>query len=294
MLLLWDKGADMTRKPPPSIWQFGCGQSFFCLVFVGLFLVAFLPVISGLVGTWAHFGEYSHGFLISPLAAYILWLKREALFRTPVRGSWSGLLVATGSLLVYVVAYKAEMQTIASASMVLFLCGAVIFLFGYTIFRICSFPLLILFFMIPVPAQIIATLTIPLQLIVTRASVWLASMIGIPIHHEGNVIYLPQGTFEVVQACSGLRSIMAMLTLGVILAYLTLRSNLIRAILLLLAIPIAIAVNIIRVFMLIAVFYFLEIDLSKGTIHAIFGVAVFGMAFGLFLLAGKGLALCER
>jgi exosortase len=186
------------------------------------------------------------------------------------------------------------MQTIASVSMIFFLWGTVIFLFGYTIFRICLFPLLILFFMIPVPAQIIATLTIPLQLIVTRASVWLASMIGIPIYHEGNVINLPQGTFQVVQACSGLRSSMTMLTLGAVLAYLTLRSNMLRVILFSIAIPIAIAVNILRVFVLVAVFYFLEIDLSRGTIHTILGLAVFGMAFGLFLLAGKGLALCER
>jgi exosortase len=85
-----------------------------------------------------------------------------------------------------------------------------------------------------------------------------------------------------------------MLTLGAVLAYLTLRSNMLRVILFSIAIPIAIAVNILRVFVLVAVFYFLEIDLSRGTIHTILGLAVFGMAFGLFLLAGKGLALCER
>jgi exosortase len=156
------------------------------------------------------------------------------------------------------------------------------------------FPLLALFFMIPVPEQLMVALTFPLQLLVTEASVWLASLIGIPIIHEGNVIVLPKGTFQVVQACSGLRSIMAMLTLGSFLAYLTLRSNIFRSLLVLLAIPIAIAANILRVFILIAAFHFLSIDLSAGAIHTALGVGVFGVSILLFLLARQGLLLCER
>ena len=264
------------------------------IVLCGTFFAAFFPVLSGLVNTWAHSDDYSHGFAIIPLAIYILWLKRDSLRTQPIRGAWSGLIVAAVALLVYVVAKKGEMQTIASVSMIFFLWGGVLFLFGYAIFRICLFPLLILFFMIPVPAQIIAGLTIPLQLIVTKASVGLASIIGIPIFREGNVIQLPQGTFQVVQACSGLRSIMTMMTLGAVLAYLTLRSNLLRCILFLLAVPIAIAVNILRVFVLVAVYYYVAYDLSKGTVHTILGLVVFGIAIGLFLLARKGLALCER
>lgn len=277
-----------------STKQAALGQSILWIGFGGTFIVAFLPVLTGLVRTWAHSDDYSHGFAIVPLAVYILWLKREALHNAPVRGLWSGFLVAAGSLLTYLVAEKAEMQTLASFSMIVFLWGTVIFLFGYPIYKACLFPLLILVFMIPVPSQIIAVLTIPLQLTVTKVSVWLASMIGIPIYNEGNIINLPHGTFEVTQACSGLRSIMTMLTLGAVLAYLTLRSNLLRGILFILAIPIAIAVNIFRVFILIAVFHFTSIDLSHGTIHTILGLAVFAIAFGLFLLVRKGLALCSQ
>lgn len=258
------------------------------------FLAAYFPVLADLIYAWSHSDDYSHGFAIIPLAAYILWQKRGVLVEEPVSGSWWGLLVTIGSLLAYVVARKGEMQTISSASLVVFLWGAVLFLFGYKTFKICLFPLLILFFMIPVPAQIIAGATIPLQLIVTKASVTLASLVGIPIYSEGNVIQLPQGSFQVVQACSGLRSIMTMLTLGAFLAYLTLRSNLLRGILFSLAIPIAIVTNILRVFILVAVFYFQEVDLSKGAPHTILGISVFGIAFGLFLLVGKGLSLCEK
>lgn len=276
------------------IRQAGLGQSLLWIVFCGTFLAAYFPVLIGLIFLWANSDDYSHGFAIIPLALYILWQKREILHSAQVRGAWVGFLVATGSLLVYIVAKKGEMQTFASVSMIFFLWGTVIFLFGYEIFKACLFPLLILFFMIPVPAQIIAALTIPLQLLVTDASVWLASLFGIPILSEGNVIQLPQRTFQVVQACSGLRSIMAMLTLGAVLGYFTLRSNVLRAILFLLAVPIAIAVNIIRVFVLIAVFHSLSIDLSEGSLHTIMGLTIFGIAIGLFLLTSKGLEHCDR
>lgn len=285
---------DMANKLTASVRQIGLGQSILWMVFGGTFLTAFLPVITGLVRTWANSDDNSHGFAIIPLAVYILWQKREALLAAPVRGSWSGLLVASGALLVYIAAKIGEMQTLASVSLIIFLWGTVIFLLGYPIFRICLFPLLVLFFMIPVPAQIIAALTIPLQLIVTKASVWLAAMIGIPIYREGNVINLAQGTFQVVQACSGLRSIMTMLTLGAVLGYFTLRSNMLRGTLLLSGIPIAIAVNVLRVFTLIVAFHFLNVDLSEGAPHTVLGIVLFGAAFALFILVRKGLALCER
>lgn len=289
-----NKGIDMTTQTALPIRSVRLVQYILWMVFAVMFFAAYLPVITGLVRAWALSDDYSHGFVIIPLAAYMLWQKRETLHNAPIQQAWSGLHFATASLLVYVIAQKGGMQTIASVSMICFLCGTVILLFGYAIFRICFFPIMILFFMIPVPGQIIAALTIPLQLIVTKASVWGASIIGIPIYHEGNVIHIPNGTFQVVQACSGLRSIMTLLTLGAVLAYLTLRSGVLRGILFILTIPIAIAINIFRVFVLIATFHFLEIDLSKGTIHTILGIAVFAIAFGLFLLARKGLALCEQ
>lgn len=263
-------------------------------VFSNVFIIAYLPVISGLIRAWTHSGDHSHGFAIIPIAIYILWQKRKTLLSLPLHGTWIGLVVAATALFAYLVSLKGEMQTLGSFSMILFLWGTVIFLFGFSIFKESLFPLSILILMIPVPAQIVASFTIPLQLIVTKASVWLASIIRIPIYNEGNIIHLARGTFEVVQACSGLRSIMTLLTLGAVLAFLLLRSNLLRSILFIAAIPIAIAVNIIRVFALIAVFHFFEINLSEGALHTIMGMVVFGVAIGLFMLAGKGLSLCER
>lgn len=284
----------MWKNPLESAWKFRSVESVLWTVLISTFLIAYFPVISGLIRAWARSDDYSHGFVIVPIAIYILWQKRETLRCASFDGAWPGLIVATVALIAYLVSIKGEMQTLGSFSMIFFLWGTVIFLLGFSIFKESLFPLSILFFMIPVPAQLVATLTIPLQLIVTKGSVWLASIIGIPIFNEGNVINMTRCTFEVVQACSGLRSIMTLLTLGAVLAYVTLRSNLLRTLLFVLAVPIAIAVNIFRVFVMIAVFHFLEVNLSTGTLHTVLGLVVFGIALGLFLLAGKGLALCER
>lgn len=260
----------------------------------GTFMAAYLPVMIDLVRAWSGSDDYSHGFLIAPIALYIIWQKRGSLTEATTVGSWLGLSVAVLSLLAYLFARAGEILTLASLSMIGFIAGTVLFLFGFRIIRLSLFPLGFLLFMIPVPAQIYAGLTIPLQLLVTRATAWLASSAGIPIYCEGNVIHHSRGTFEVVQACSGLRSIMALLTLGAVFGYFSLRSNFLRIILFVSAIPIAIAVNILRVFAMVTVIHFLGIDLTKGTPHTILGIVLFGAAVAIFILIRKGLTLWER
>lgn len=258
------------------------------------FLYAFFPALSDLVQAWAASDDNSHGFAIVPIALYFLWQKRKELAGLEVNGAGLGLLPVVLALAFYIVAKKGEMQTFAYLSMILFIWGSTVYLFGYRIFAACLFPLAMLLFMVPVPAQIIAALTIPLQLVVSKFSVAFASLAGVPIYREGNVINLPEGSFEVVQACSGLRSIMALLMMGAVVSYLTLRSKLLRGVLFLFAVPIALVVNMMRVFVLVTVFHYGHLDLSRGTPHTLLGLAVFVVAIGLFIICSKGLSLCER
>jgi len=101
-------------------------------------------------------------------------------------------------------------------------------------------------------------------------------------------------TFQVVQACSGLRSIMTMLTLGAVFGYFSLRSVPLRMILIAAGIPIAIAVNIFRVFAMVFAYNYFKLNLTEGTPHTILGLLVFALGFALFLILQKGLARCER
>ena len=254
----------------------------------------FYPVWAALVSAWSASEDYSHGFLILPLVIYILWGKREQLVEIEVQPTWFALPLVLLGLFTYVLARYAEIATLASLSMLFVLATGVLMLFGWRIFLACLFPLFLLLFMVPVPGQVYASLTIPLQLFVTKVTTVFLGMAGVPILREGNVLQLPEHTLEVVQACSGLRSIMSLLTLGAVIAYFGVKSQLLRSILFVSAIPVAIFVNVIRVFVMVVALYFYDVDLIDGPAHVAFGAGIFILAVLLFLLLRKGLALCER
>ncbi|MFZ1984130.1 MAG: exosortase [Desulfatitalea sp.] len=246
----------------------------FLLAFVG----AFLPVWSNLLATWAESDQYSHGFLILPISLLLAWQKKEILKAIRPLPSRQGLFLAIAALGIYLIAYLSEILTLASIAMWLFVCGTVLYWWGTPIVKVLLFQLFFLLFMIPVPSQIFATLTVPLQLFVSKISVMVAQIAGVPTLREGNIINIPGHSLQVVQACSGLRSIVSLLMLSAVWGYLRIRSKWLRTAIFLLGVPIAIIVNIVRVILLIMAFYFFDYDLSTGSIHTYFGIAIFFLA----------------
>ena len=264
------------------------------VVLVASFIIAYFPVWGNLASAWYNNDQYSHGFLIIPICIYILFQKKDVLSKTPVLPSSWGLVFLIFSLIIYIFAYFCEILTITSLSLVLFTSGVITYFYGFKMFKELIFPLCLLLFMIPIPSQIFTSLTIPLQIFVSKSSVFIGSLLGMPIYREGNVIHLPEQTLQVVQACSGLRSLLSLLTLSAVFSYLTLKSNVLRSILFISGIPIAIFVNIIRVLLMILFFYHFNYDLTKGTIHTIFGVVIFAFAL-IAILIGKGvLSIWDR
>jgi exosortase len=252
-------------------------------VLLGSFGLAYLPVWKGLIEVWSRSDEYSHGFLIVPVGLYITWRKRKVLEAMPPMPRNWGLVLVLFALALYVFSYVAGIVTAASLAMVLVLIGSVAYLLGQNHLKALAFPLSLLLFMIPVPGQIYAAATIPLQLLVSKASVWTAARLGMAIYREGNVIHLPGLTLEVVQACSGLRSMVSLLVLAAVFGYFTMTSNLLRTVLFASAVPISIAVNILRVLSLVLAWNWFGAELTKGTGHTVSGIMVFG--FALFFLA---------
>ena len=247
-------------------------------ILLACFLFAFFPTLKNLISVWSNSDEFSHGFFILPICLYLVWRKRHTIKNTPVQPTYWGLGLVLASLLLYLIAHFANILTLSSISTVLLVQGVIIYLWGLLIFKELTFPLFFLFFMIPVPSQIYSYLTIPLQLFVSQISAGLAQLVSIPLYREGNVISLPDFTFHVVRACSGLRSMLSIMCLAAIFGYLTLRSNVLRGILLISGIPVAVFVNIIRVFLMIAIYYFFNYDLSHGSVHTLFGMIIFFIA----------------
>ena len=248
------------------------------LILLAGFILAYYPVLIGLVNAWKGSDEYSHGFLIIPISAYIIWQKKNALSRVAFRPSWIGIIVVVTSLLIYTVARYADILTLAPVAMVLSLFGLVLYLYGFPMFKELFFPLCFLFFMMPVPAQVYSALTIPLQLLVSKVSVGFTHLLDLPVLREGNVIHLPDQTLQVVQACSGLRSMISLLMLSAVFGYLTLHSNILRGILFVSGVPVAVFVNIIRVVIMILAFHYFKYDLTEGAVHTVFGVVIFALA----------------
>jgi exosortase A len=261
-------------------------------LYVGLLstlIVAYFPVLKSLVSFWTNSDEYSHCFIILPIAAYMVWQNKDILTTIRRESSWLNIVPLILTLILYVLTRYMNILTIAALTFPLTIAALTWFLYGAKVFRAAAFPLFFLFLMVPIPNQFYSSITIQLQLIVSKVSAALGAMLGIPILREGNVIHLPGLTLEVVQACSGIRSLITLITLCLIVAYFGFTSKLPKLMIIVSAIPIAVIVNIIRVLLMIFAYHYFQYDLTADPVHTYLGIGVFAMAFGLILMVYKGL-----
>lgn len=258
------------------------------VIFIAVFLPVWENLLSGL------YDDYSAGLLVLPLCLYLVWGKKDVLRRTKILPSNWGLVLTIFSLLLYVIGYRGGIVTLASFSMILALVGMILYLFGFAVLRTLAFPLAFLLFMVPVPSQIYVSLTFPLQLFVTKASVWIAEALNVPVIRQGNVINIPGKTLEVVAACSGLRSLIYLAMWAALVGFYSLKSYLGKIVLFLFSIPAAIFMNIVRISSVVLAFYFMKIDLSVEPIHDCFGFFVFAIACALIYLVSRGLSLWDK
>lgn len=257
------------------------------LTTAGLLLAAigvFAPILHFMVIHWRIKPDYSHGFLVAPLAVYFAWERRGRLRRTPVEPSWWGLVpLALGSLSLAVGRLGVELMSMRTA-FPLTLIGLVLLLLGVRVFRVLAFPLLFLFLMVPLPQSLVNVVAFPLQLVAADLAVSGLHAIGIPALREGNIIHLASTQLFVAEACSGLRSLMALGTLGVVFAYFFRRNPVERVVIVLSTIPIAILVNAFRVALTGYLTHRFGEQAAEGVIHQTEGFFTFGLAFALLLL----------
>lgn len=250
-----------------------------------LFIAAYYPVFKILVGKWADSEEYSHAFLTLPIILYMVYQNRKGVMKTSTTLAPLGFILLLFSSALYYFSLLTEVHTVIALAMYCTVIGAVVFLFGIHSLRVLFTPLLLLLMLIPFPDQLYIQLTFPLQLKVSQMSAAIVSLFDIPVFRTGNVLTIPEKSFEVVEACSGLRSVITLLTLSVIMGYFTLVRTTSRLILFALSLPVAIFVNLIRVVAIVLLFHFFRWDLYEGTLHTITGLSIFLIALGaLFML----------
>jgi exosortase len=230
--------------------------------------------------------DYSHGFLIPLLSAYFVWERLPGLKGKAIVPSVVGIpLLALGLCMLIVGTIGAELY-LQRSSFIAVLAGLILLLAGGEFLRILVFPLAFLFFMIPLPAIIVNAVAFPLQLFAAKAAAFCLFNFGIPVLREGNVILLAGTTLEVAEACSGIRSLQALLALGTVYAYFSQRVRWKRWVLVLLSIPIAIVANAFRVSGTGILANSWGPQAAEGFYHTFSGWLIFVVAFLLLLVCG--------
>jgi len=237
------------------------------------------PVLVRLAQDWWNDDNYSHGFLIIPLALYLAWERRERVLALPVRPAALGLGVVAASLAILVAGSLGAEMFLTRVSLIGTLAGSMIFLWGWARLRMLMFPLGVLLLMIPIPAIIFNQITFPLQLLASRFGEAALNAATIPVLREGNVIVLANTTLEVAEACSGIRSLVSLLTLGIVLGYFFERRPAVRFLLALSTIPVAIVANGTRVAATGIAAHYYGAAAAEGVLHTFSGWLVFVVSF---------------
>ena len=254
-----------------------------------LFIITYFPAFADLRAKYSEIDSYySHGYLIPLVSAFVIWHKRDRLRSMRIVPSPAGLWVLAGGLLLLLFGTWSYVNFVSNFSMLVVLGGLALYLFGKAITRELTFPLAFLLFMIPLPKLSIIYITFWLKLLAARAATETVYAMGIPVMLRGAFIELPNGLLEVDNACSGLRSLIALTALGVVYAYFQPVSPLKKWILVLTSIPIAVGANLVRIVLLIWVSY-----LYSPTGRA-FEVADLATGFLIFALALSGLYVVSR
>ena len=212
-----------------------------------LLVVLYGSIVVGLANDWWNEPNASHGLLVPPLAAYIAWKRKHLTVAAPVKPDVRGLPWIVAACLVLLIGKLGAEFFLSRISIIILLAGFTYTFWGWDRLRTLAFPLILLSTMVPLPVIVFNQLAAPLQLFASEVSTRIAQAFGVSIYTEGNVIQLASTTLGVEEACSGLRSLAALIVMALLLGFIVCRRPIARVLLVAAAFPIAIAVNVVRV-----------------------------------------------
>jgi exosortase len=239
------------------------------------------PALTGLFAFWSGDQDYSHGFLVPLAALWAIWSEREALSRVAVRRSLLGSAIVVASALVILLGHATRTRSMLGAGVWGLLAGSTLHLFGWNVSSRLRFPLLYLLFAVPLPQKLLGPIRLELKELATRASTDLLQILGYDASARGNVLIVGTQPFEVADACSGIRSLVAIAATAVLFARVFDTGIARGAVLLALSIPITVLVNVLRVVTIAVASSSFGIDLSSGFVHDLLGYVVFASSLAL-------------
>jgi exosortase D (VPLPA-CTERM-specific) len=240
-----------------------------------LALAAFSDPLMNLVDQWSTFEEYSHGFLIPIVTLWLLWVRREALATSVGRPVWTGPALMLLAITVHLIGETSAIPILSQVGFVVALLGLILSLGGYSLGRAAIIPILFLLFAIPMPNFIYSIVSLQLQLVSSQLGAFFIRSVGIPVYLEGNVIDLGYYQIQIVEACSGLRYIYPLLSLGFLAAYFLKGPLWQRALVFFSVVPIAIVMNSIRIALVAVTVNHWGSQAADGVLHLFEGWFVF-------------------
>ncbi len=250
--------------------------------FAILIIVCYVPVLRNLINQWMTDEDMGHGIFVPVVAGYIAWQRRDELSAAPrIPNYWGLALIVWGALQLSLGTVGAELFLQRSA-LLFTLVGVLLVTCGNQIVKILAFPLSLLIFMIPIPRIIYTMITFPLQLFASRVAEFVLNLLDIPVFREGNVLELASQKLSVVEACSGIRSLLSLSFLSLVYAYFFDSKPWMRWALFLSAIPIAIIANAGRV-TITGILSEIRTDLAQGFFHSLEGWLIFIVAMILMI-----------
>jgi len=261
-----------------------------------LILLAWLysTILTHLVLQWWNDPNFSHGFFVPLFSLFVLVNTRSRLLETPHKPSPWGLLIVVVALGLLVVGVLGAELFLSRISLLALAAGLIVFFWGWNCFRVALFPWAFLFLMIPIPAIVFDQITFPLQILASKVAAAVLPVFGVPVLREGNVINLPAMPLEVAQACSGIRSLLSLVTLAIIYGYTMEKSRAIRVLLALAAVPVAIAANSLRIVGTGVLVQYWAPDKAEGFFHAFSGWLMFVVSLAMLFLLHRFLSWVNK
>ncbi len=244
---------------------------------------------------WGHTSSYySHGYLVPFITAFLVWSRRGCFQETAYSSSTIGIVLFSIGAFMQIASAFMRIHFTSGFSFILVLLGIIFFLFGKEVGKKLLFPILFLTTMVPMPLSAIAALSLKMKLFAAGCAMSLINLAGIPAIQDGSKIFFSDSSLVVGDICSGLKSLIALISFGALFAYVFSASYYMKPILFIASIPAALIANIIRILILCIVANKWGSETATGLVHDVTGILIFMIAFILLFSLGSGLHRLDR
>jgi len=250
---------------------------------IAIILAAYWRTAESIVSIWWRSETFAHGFLIVPISIVLVWMKRRELAKISPAPDALGLVMIAGAGLAWLVAGAGQVQVIQQYAMTAMIPAAVVAVAGRRVALALAFPLAFLLLGVPVGEVFIP----PLMDWTAHFTVVALRLSGIPVFQQGTFFSIPSGTWSVVEGCSGLRYLIASITVGTLYAYLSYQKFWKRALFVALSVVVPIIANGLRAYMIVMIADLSDMKLALGVDHLIYGWVFFGVVVFLLFWAGS-------